>query len=553
MPSSSNPPLQSAPAHYESQLLDHLGLVAGMVDELGLVELIDKMLPKPMEVADVSHGHAVKAMIVNGLGFVQRTLYLMPEFFQNKPVDRLVGAGIEADQLNDDLLGRTLDKIYDYGLEGFYSPLALQAVNRLGLEGDKAHLDSSSFHTDGVYNSGHPPQDDEAVIHITRGYSRDHRPELNQLVLQLICENQAGIPMLMKPLSGNSSDKTDFRGTLQAHLDQLQTEAGIHYLVADSALYTAETLPLLQTVNWITRVPETLKLAREQISQQASALMADPKTLSLKSVAVRYAALDQRWLVVYSPEAHQRALKTVSRQLLKQSHVQHKAFQQLCRESFACQTDAETAVAHWQKKHKLLDIHELRFIREPHYRGRGRPADGVAPDYYEVRIEGAVATPIADYQQRIARKSCFIIATNEQDQTVLSDTALLALYKEQQTVERGFRFLKDPQFMASSLFLKSVKRVMALTVIMTLCLMVYAALEYRIRKALYEAEETFPNQLGKRVMNPTARWIFQYFTGIHLLIINDEQALVLNMDEEHQRIVRLLGMPYQQIYSSNQR
>jgi len=262
MPASfvSSPLQPPASTHYESKLLDHLGLVAGMVDELGLVELINQMLPKPAEPSVVSYGHAVKAMIVNGLGFVQRTLYLMPEFFQNKPVDRLVGAGIEANQLNDDLLGRTLDKIYAHGLEGFYSPLAIQAVNRLGLEGDKAHLDSSSFHTDGVYNSEHPPSDDE-VIHITRGYSRDHRPELNQLALQLICENQAGIPVLMKPLSGNSNDKTDFRETLQAHLDQLQTAAGVRYLVADSALYTAETLPTLQTVHWITRVPETLKLA----------------------------------------------------------------------------------------------------------------------------------------------------------------------------------------------------------------------------------------------------------------------------------------------------
>jgi len=281
--------------------------------------------------------------------------------------------------------------------------------------------------------------------------------------------------------------------------------------------------------------------------------MEDRSVTALKSVTVRYAAIDQRWLVVYSPEAYQRGLKTVSRQLFKQSRSQHKAFQNLRRQAFACQADAETALARWQKKHNVVEINDLQFIREARYQGRGRPATGADPDYYEVRIEGAIATPIAEYQQRIERKSCFIIATNEQDETALSDTALLAIYKKQQTVERGFRFLKDPQFMASSLFLKSVKRVMALTVIMTLCLMVYAALEFRIRQALQEAGETFPNQLGKPVMNPTARWVFQYFTGIHLLIINDQQTLVLNMNEEHQRIIRLLGNPYQQIYSSNLR
>lgn len=145
------------------------------------------------------------------------------------------------------------------------------------------------------------------------------------------------------------------------------------------------------------------------------------------------------------------------------------------------------------------------YSREARYRGRGRPAAGAEPDYYEVHIEGAITTQVAAYQERLARKSCFIIATNEQDENQLPDEELLTIYKEQQTVERGFRFMKDPQFMASSLFLKSVKRVMALTVIMTLCLMVYAALEYRIRQSLQDNEETFPNQLGKRVVNPTAR------------------------------------------------
>jgi len=534
---------------YHSQTLDHLGLVAGMVDELGLVSLINQMLPKPVEGSTVSYGHAVKAMIVNGLGFVQRALYLTPDFFRDKPVDRLVGEGIQAEQLNDDLLGRTLDKIYDYGLDEFYSPLSVQAVTRLGLSSDKAHLDSSSFHTDGVYNSANPPNDTEKVIHITRGYSRDHRPELNQLVLQLICENQAGIPVLMKPLSGNSNDKTDFRKTIKSHLNQLQTDVGIRYLVADSALYTAETLPTLQAIYWITRVPETLKLAKEQIHTHAAALMKDWETQSLQSVTVTYADIQQRWLLVYSPQAYQRALKTVSRQLFKQSQKEYNTFQALCREPFACQADAETALAKWQKKTSVTEVSDVRYSREPRYRGRGRPMAGAEPDYYEVYISGAIATQVEAYQERLERKSCFIIATNEQDKNQLGDNELLAVYKEQQTVERGFRFLKDPRFMANILFLKSVKRVMALTVIMTLCLMIYAALEYRIRQALRENEETFPNQLGKRVINPTARWVFQYFTGIHLLTVNEQQVIVLNMNDEHELLIRLLGNHYQQIYS----
>ena len=252
----------ASPHHYSSRMLDHLGLVSAMVDELGIVDWMDRVLPKDQEKQIVSYGQAVKAMILNGLGFHQRTLYLTPHFFQDKPVERLLGEGIDARHLNDDLLGRTLDAIFQYDPTMLYSQLAAQAVSRLGVLCRFGHLDATSFHVDGEYNSAVAPAEDSRVIHITPGYSRDHRPDLNQVVLQLIAERQAGIPLLMEPLGGNNSDKTSFRETVKAHVDQLNREVGLEYLIADSALYTAETLSEMNGFYWITRVPETLELAR---------------------------------------------------------------------------------------------------------------------------------------------------------------------------------------------------------------------------------------------------------------------------------------------------
>ena len=88
-----------------------------MVDELGLTELIDAVIKQDHEQRYVSVGLCVKAMILNGLGFVNRALYLMPHFFKDKPVERLLGEGITFEQLNDDALGRALDAIYAYGPE----------------------------------------------------------------------------------------------------------------------------------------------------------------------------------------------------------------------------------------------------------------------------------------------------------------------------------------------------------------------------------------------------------------------------------------------------
>src|SRR5215813_13989036 len=219
---------------YRSQILDHLGLVAGMFYELGIGDVVDKATQQNPEMRDLTVGEAVKAMVLNGLGFINQALYLVPHFFQNKPTFRLIAPRVAPEQLNDDALGRALDTLYDYGVTALYSLIAATAAQRLGLAPRFAHLDSTSFHVDGRYNSEEEPA--EQVVHITRGYSRDHRPDLNQVMLELIIEHQAGIPILMKPLSGNSSDSTAFGHIVQDHIAQLQTTYGTTYLVADSAL-----------------------------------------------------------------------------------------------------------------------------------------------------------------------------------------------------------------------------------------------------------------------------------------------------------------------------
>jgi transposase len=163
-------------------------------------------------------------------------------------------------------------------------------------------------------------------------------------------------------------------------------------------------------------------------------------------------------------------------------------------------------------------------------------------------ITGALASSLTVRQARIDQHRCFILATNELDDTQLAPQELLASYKGQSQAERGFRFLKDPQFFASSFYLKKPERIMALLMVMTVCLLVYAALEYRIRHALTAHQATFPNQKGKPVQNPTARWVFHYFVGIHLLRVSGQGPLVLNLTEEHCNLLKLLGQPYMQLY-----
>ena len=118
----------------------------------------------------------------------------------------------------------------------------------------------------------------------------------------------------------------------------------------------------------------------------------------------------------------------------------------------------------------------------------------------------------------------FILATSNMSDD-LDMARLLAAYKSQQTVERGFRLLKSPDFMASSLFLKKPDRIEALLMFMTCSLMVYSALEHRSRQSLRQKELTFPDMKNKPSQKPTARWVFQCFGGIHELGSGDPPPL----------------------------
>src|SRR5215469_8773269 len=99
--------------------LDHLGIVAGVGQEIGLIDYFDELVTQEHE--RVSLGQVVLALILNGLGFSNRQLYLVPQFFATKPVAHLLGVGITADDLNDDRLGRTLDWLTAHDLTALFA------------------------------------------------------------------------------------------------------------------------------------------------------------------------------------------------------------------------------------------------------------------------------------------------------------------------------------------------------------------------------------------------------------------------------------------------
>ena len=175
------------------------------------------------------------------------------------------------------------------------------------------------------------------------------------------------------------------------------------------------------------------------------------------------------------------------------------------------------------------------------------------------RLSAIDETKITDAENS---KGFFIIATNEMNTEALPAKELLSVYKNgQQSVERGFRFLKDPRFkdarvkdsrvMLFSGFLKKETRIIALSLVMCLSLLIYTLTQRKLRLELAKQGATLPNQTGKPVKKPTPAWIYECFRRVAVQceqIGNKVRERMTNMTRLHERVLRLLGHAYQKIY-----
>jgi transposase len=438
--------------------IDHLGIVAGIIDEIGIVEIInEKVGIDPRE--KIPSGQVVKAMILNGLGMISSPLYLFSKFFEDKGIDKLLGEGIKAEYLNDDKLGRVMDEMYKLGLSSLFIEIALGVINKFKIETKFSHLDSTSFHLHGEYKREENEEKSEEImkerpILIKKGYSRDHHPELKQCILDLIVTNDHAIPLFMRAGDGNETDVEAFGKIFVEYKKRLQLES---IMVADCALYSEKNLKLMQDLKWITRVPAKIKEVKELI-----------ETVEISSIEI-------------------------GENLTEKEQKLRKEFK-------------EKGYRWEEKSYKLkLKIEENSEVIERKKRSTGR----------------------------------FILATNILEEKEITSAEILLNYKNQQGCEQGFGFLKDPLFFADSFFVEKEERVETILWLMSLCLLVYNLGQRELRNSLKRTNNVVKNQVGKGINNPTLRWIFQCFQGIHY-VTTLEVKQVFNLTKERSFILEFL-------------
>jgi len=532
----------------ELQPIDHLGLVAGLIQRYDLVKLIDQHLPVSREKGSiVSHGQRVAAMIINGLGFTAKPLYLSPHFFESKPVSRLLGEGIEAKHLNDDALGRSLDAIFDAGCTSLFSKLAFLIASKANLFGQSAKLDTTSLKLFGEYyevdekDGKKPPQP-------ALGYSKDHRSDLKQLVMSLMVSGPSSIPLWFEGLDGNSQDKKSFHDTIErvrAFQQSLKSSASFLW-VADSALYHQGKLKNT-SIRFLTRIPATLKKVKQYYQQDKADFTWEDLTPGYQSCWVdSKEPQKEHWLLIHSEQAAKKQTKTLLRRIasaLKQAETEAKKLKAM---HFACEQDAIKAAARFEK---TLNYHQLTQTITPIYKHekQGRPKRGEKArlNYYQLSLSLEKSdVKCKPYENKVGR---FILGTND-IQASLTAEQMLTTYKEEQDVERGFRFIKDPCFQLNKVFLKKPERIEALMMVMTLCLMIYNLGQHQIREQLKIEKQTLPNQKGKEIANPTLRWIFQMMHSITVAHYPEQAPQTMGLNENKRKIIRLFGDETLRIY-----
>ena len=512
------PVLEDTAWPIEVKDLGCLGVLAHIWDELGLTELVDVAIPGTEE-SQLGVGHTLKALVLNVVGG-RDPLYRVAKWASEVPLDVIVGKEVSASQLNDTSLGRQLDRLFDAGAESVFNAACLRVIAKEKIDVTRVHADTTSRLVFGEY-----AQPEEGAISITRGHSKDVRPDLKQVMYGLTVSSD-GVPLAGQLLSGNTSDKTWHGGMLDVVNRQLVVGRGgvIHY-VGDSALVTEENLNLAAAhgITITARLPRTYTLHQSIVVR---ALHDDDEPLKMEDIGSfsdRKGASTYEGCVATGCELHGRkvqlgiyrptpmndlAVDQVDRQQRRAIEDAERAAARLSKTKFGCEVDARRSLDDFEAKHASPLLHidsDVVAVQVEGPRPRGRPKkDAPAPTMTtHYRTEIAVKGDEEGAAGEVGEASIFVLVHT--GATPLTAREMLAAYKGQSVVEKRFPFLKDPAW-ADVFFAKHPRRVETIGYVLLFALLLWSVWERRVRANLAASgEPPLVDTTGMAKKHPTAK------------------------------------------------
>lgn len=533
-----------------------LPIVSAYARTLGVVEEVDRLCGSKRGVSD---GQVVLALILDALSG-RSPLFRLPQAFAKLDTELLLGEAISPEKLNDDAVGRALDRIFEVGTSKVLSAVAMRAVKLFDLDTTHVHHDTTSRTVYGDYDLYGEETHNQPFV-ITFGFSKDHRPDLKQLVHSLLCVD-AGIPIYSQCENGNLSDKVVNRNLIPTMVERMAELGQDNFLyVADSALITPDNLSLMDDFKsgfrFVSRLPASYKECGKAIAKAVrqdswhdlGTLSEEPSTPKRKpahyhgfETMVDLYGVWYRALVVHSDAYDERRTKRLERTLEQDRVEVERVASEQEKIEYACRPDAQAAISrlpHGRFYELVGQVEE-----KPIYT-TGRPkADGtrkIQRTTYRLKIS------LQPREQAIARArkeaGCFVLVTNEPEEAVggLSSKELLRAYQDQHSVEQNFGFLKDP-VIVNALFLKSPRRIEALGLILVLTLMVWRLMERTMRVSLKESNSKVVGWNNRQTSRPTSFMMTTKFVSVIVIRTPGHRFLAEPLDPIQERYLQILGL-----------
>jgi transposase len=531
----------------ESYSVKHLPIVKVYADRLGLVELINQLVPSQMELPP---GIFFLGMVLDTLTG-RNPLYRLEHFFEEQDTELLLGMEVGAKSFNDVNVGRFLDKVFDVGAVKIFKEISMRAVSKFGLDCRHVHFDTTSRSVYGDYETcGNEP------FEITYGHSKDHRPDLKQFLISMLCVDR-NVPVFGKIEDGNASDKHlnhDVLSEISKYMAAHGLGTGAFIYIADSAAITKKNLEAIgQDILFISRLPATFKECDRAIKEavqknawQDIGVIAETEPTERRPAAyyksyeteVTLYGETYRAIVVHSSAHDRRRQKRIERKLLEEKKTLTGKCNEVTKLEYFCRQDAEAAANRLLEKPFTYYKINTQVAEKPIY-DKGRPRKDGFREVKEMRyvVSADIVEDVVAVSTFREEAGCFVLITNVPKETEgeirYDSKAILGLYKEQYGIEQDFGFLKDP-VIVNSVFLKKPQRIEVLGLILLTSLLIWRLMERSMRQYVAQTGENLPGWDHKPTDRPTSFMMTTKFTGIMVIKIGNERRLSkpLHPDQE---------------------
>ena len=533
---------------------DHLPVIAAFCRRINLIDVIDRLVPNEME---VSVGTIVQGMVLDTLSG-RSPLYRLEKFFDHQDTQLLLGQGVKSKSFNDTTVARAMDALFNAGAEKIFSEVAFSASCKFPLNKRYVHFDTTSVNVWGDYDCCNP---DSNTVNITYGYSKDHRPDLKQFLVKMLCVGR-NVPLLGNCEDGNRSDKSinnTVLSRISKHMAKHGLNPGAFVYIADSAMVTRDNLEMVGDNLFLTRLPFSYKEAdrvvseavKQNVWEEVGALNETPATAkrpaALYSVTEKTVTLYEkkyRAVVVHSTAHDKRRLKRLERQIKKSTSTLSKLIAKETKLEFFCRPDAEVAASRLQQYD--TELHRVAVnVEEKVSYARGRPPMDGKRKVSHIRY--VLQARIEEKSERIKQvqeeSGCFVLLTNVPQEGDMAETGaeLLQAYKEQYGIEKNFSFLKDP-LIVNDIFLKKPERIEVLGAVLLISLMVWNLIEHTLRQHIKENETTLPGWDNKQTTRPTAFMMSIKFMGLQVVKMAGMCRLAAPLTDAQKRYLNALNL-----------